>query len=71
MNYYTIQELAELWRCSPDVIYDMLRTGKLHGFKLGREWRVSDESRRAYEQSPRSVAPRSARRRRETVMKIQ
>lgn len=43
--YYTIPELAELWKCSPNLIYTYLRTGKLAGFKLGVSWRVSDEAR--------------------------
>lgn len=48
---YTIAELAEIWRCSSDIIYDLLRSNKLKGFKLGRSWRISDEARLNYEHS--------------------
>jgi len=47
---FTVPELAQFWNCSTDVIYDLLRSGKLQGFKLGKSWRISDEARRNYEQ---------------------
>ena len=40
-RYYTPRTLAQTWDCSPDVVYDLLRTGKLKGFRVGRHWRVS------------------------------
>lgn len=49
-RYYTPRTLAQTWDCSPDVVYDLLRTGKLKGFRVGRHWRVSDEARLEYEQ---------------------
>ena len=67
MKYYTIKELAALWRCSTDVIYDLLRSGKLHGFKIGGGWRISDEARREYEQTPVTVERKPRRR---TVLRI-
>ena len=68
---YSVKELAALWRCSPSVVYDLLTNGKLHGFKIGRSWRITDEDRRAFEQTPvtpTSLIPKSAKRR--TVLKI-
>ena len=38
---FTIAELAQHWKCSPDIIYDLLRSGALRGFKLGAAWRIS------------------------------
>lgn len=58
--YYTPASLAALWRCSTDVIYDLLRSGELHGFKVGREWRVSDTARAAFEAA---LAPSVGRKR--------
>lgn len=46
---YTIADLAKLWKCSKDVIYDMLLSGRLKGFKVGRQWRISYEARMNYE----------------------
>ena len=67
MNCYTIKELAEIWRCSTDVIYDLLRSGKLRGFKVGGGWRISEDARREYEQTP-VTSGRKPRRR--PVLKI-
>ena len=50
--YYTPQELADLWKCSISTVYTMLRQGKLSGFKLGRDWRITESAVRAYEQAP-------------------
>lgn len=60
--YYTPATLAQLWKCSTDSIYVLLRTGKLHGFKIGKDWRIPDSARVEYEVSggvPERPAPRS------------
>lgn len=51
-TYYTPQTLAGRWGCSTDIVYDLLRKGKLKGFKLGRDWRITDEARLDYERNP-------------------
>lgn len=66
-EYYTVPELAARWRCSTDVVYDLLRQGKLHGFKLGASWRITDDARIQYEQTP--TPPETNLRR--PVLKIQ
>ena len=38
---FTVAELAERWQCSIDIIYDLLKCGKLKGFKLGGAWRIA------------------------------
>lgn len=48
-DYFTVAELAELWRCSSDMVYSLLKSGKLRGFKLGKDWRITDEARVEYE----------------------
>lgn len=59
-RYYTPRTLAQTWDCSPDVVYDLLRTGKLKGFRVGRHWRVSDEARLEYEQRKSDTAAATA-----------
>ncbi len=56
--YYTPQTLAQMWQCSTDVIYDLLRQGKLQGFKVGVGWRISEAAVLAYEQNPENQSPR-------------
>lgn len=51
-TYYTPETLAERWQCSRFTVYDLLRKGALRGFKLGRDWRITDDARIAYEQDP-------------------
>ena len=46
---FTVQTLASRWECSVDVIYDMLRSGKLKGFRVGNSWRIGDREIERYE----------------------
>lgn len=48
-EYYTPAELAERWGCCLDLIYSLLKSGKLKGFKLGHGWRITDDARLEYE----------------------
>lgn len=50
-DVYTIKSLSERWMCSPDVIYDLIREGKLKSFRVGRAIRVSAEEVKRYEQN--------------------
>lgn len=56
---YTPQELALLWKCCIETVYDLLRQGKLAGFKLGRDWRITESAVRAYEQDPANQAAKT------------
>lgn len=47
---YTVAELAEHWNCSKDVIYDIIRCGELHSFRLrGKALRIASEEVERYE----------------------
>ena len=46
---YTPEEIAERWRCSAVTVYRLLNAGKLEGFRVGRGWRIPEESLSAYE----------------------
>lgn len=48
-EYWTVASLAEHWGCSTDMVYSLLNSGKLRGFKLGKDWRITDEARIEYE----------------------
>lgn len=56
---YTIADLAGIWRCSRDVIYDLLLSGKLKGFKVGRNWRITHEERLNYEHGAQEQTDKS------------
>lgn len=46
---YTIPELAERWKCSKDILYDLLTSKRLKGFKVGGVWRISAAAVERYE----------------------
>lgn len=41
---FTVDDLAKRWKCSADIVYDLLRKRHLKGFKLGSSWRISAEA---------------------------
>ena len=43
-DVFTVDTLAQRWQCSTDIIYDLLRSKRLSGFKLGSSWRVTAEA---------------------------
>ncbi len=49
---FTVPDIARRWGVRPGAVYSLLQSGKLKGFKAGREWRVADETLRRYELGP-------------------
>ena len=47
--YYTVKELAALWRCPASAVYRLINTRRLHAFKVGVSWRIPEDARLAYE----------------------
>ena len=45
----TAAALATRWGCSTTLVYDLLNDGALHGFRLGKLWRVRLIDVEAYE----------------------
>lgn len=43
MEFYTVQEVAELLKTSKQQVRKMIRGGLLPAFKVGREWRITAE----------------------------
>jgi excisionase family DNA binding protein len=41
---YTVAELAERWNCTGETVRRMIRRGDLPAFRLGREWRILEET---------------------------
>lgn len=48
-SIYTVAELAERWKCAQLTIYNMIQSGKLKAFKLGRGVRIPREAVERYE----------------------
>ena len=48
-NVFTVEEVAQRWKCNPSTVYSMIKSGKLKGFKLGRGVRITREVVERYE----------------------
>lgn len=44
----TAKEIAWFLKCDHRTVTNLLKSGKLHGFKLGREWRVQVKELKRY-----------------------
>lgn len=70
---FTPAEVADRWKCSKAAVGDLLRTGKLQGFKVGALWRITPESLRNYEQDLANSQPsvyRNSRKDRPLIMRV-
>jgi len=43
LTILTVQEVAKMLRVSEWKVYQLLETGSIKGFKVGRQWRVKTE----------------------------
>jgi hypothetical protein len=53
---YTVDDLVDRYSLSKDRVYDLLKSGDLVGFKLGRAWMVHADDWNAYIDSLRTAA---------------
>lgn len=61
---FTVTELAERWRCDPDVVRAHIRGGRLEGFKLGaRNYRVGLDAVLAFEKAQTVKAEKPSKKR--------
>lgn len=49
ITLYTFEEAREILKCSKTKLRELLDTGELHGFRLGKyKWRIPEESLTKY-----------------------
>ena len=46
---HSVAGIAARWDVEPDVVYRLIRSGKLRAFKVGKEYRVTDMALMMYE----------------------
>lgn len=51
-TYYSPLDVAVRWGVSYRNVLSLLRRGELHGFRVGKEWRVSESALTKYENQP-------------------
>ena len=44
----TVKEVAWFLKCDYRTVLNVLRSGKLHGFKVGQEWRIQVKELKRY-----------------------
>ena len=49
---FTPEDVAKRWNISAYTVRQMLNDGRLQGFKAGREWRVTEDALRRFENTP-------------------
>lgn len=47
-KFYTVKELSDLLKVSNKTIRDTIAAGDIEAYKVGREWRISEEAVRTY-----------------------
>jgi len=48
MKFYTVNEVAEMLSVHPETIRRNLKSGKLKGHKVGKDWRVEESAIRQF-----------------------
>lgn len=48
IRVYDIQEVMDILRVTRRTVYNWLRAGKIKAFKVGKEWRITEESLREF-----------------------
>ena len=49
-KYYICEEIAEKYRVKKRTVWSWLRTGKLTGIRVGKEYRISEKDIQAFEE---------------------
>lgn len=48
IKVYTLDEVADIMKVAKRTLYNYIKAGTLHAVKMGKYWRVSEESLQAF-----------------------
>ena len=48
IRVYTLDEVADIMKITKRTLYNYIKAGTLHAVKMGKYWRVSEESLQAF-----------------------
>ena len=48
IKVYTLEEVCSILSITRRTVYNYIKAGTLHAFKMGKYWRVTEESLRAF-----------------------
>lgn len=58
IRVYTLEEVCSILSITKRTVYNYINAGKLHAFKMGKYWRVTEESLRAFVEQDTPVVDR-------------
>ena len=58
IRVYTLEEVCSILSITRRTVYNYINAGKLHAFKMGKYWRVTEESLRAFVEQDTPVVDR-------------
>lgn len=61
IRVYTLEEVCAILSVTKRTIYNYINAGKLHAFKMGKYWRVTEENLRAFTQQNTPVVDKNRR----------
>ncbi len=61
IRVYTLEEVCEILSITKRTVYNYIKAGKLHAFKMGKYWRVTEESLREFTQQDTPVVDQNRR----------
>lgn len=60
IKLYTIKEVQDILRVTRRTLYSCIKDGRLHAIKVGRYWRVPEESLRLFLTGKKDQTPHEA-----------
>ena len=61
IRVYTLEEVCEILSITKRTVYNYIKAGKLKAFKMGKYWRVTEESLRAFTETGSPVVDQNRR----------
>lgn len=61
IKVYTLEQVCEILSITKRTVYNYIKAGKLHAFKMGKYWRVTEEAFREFVGQDTPAVDRSER----------
>ncbi len=66
LKVYTLEEVCEILSITKRTVYNYIKAGNLHAFKMGKCWRVTEENLRAFTETGTPVLNENRRKENQT-----
>lgn len=69
-EYWTVREVADRWRCSPDTVLRMIGDDTIRAMKLGGAWRIHQSVIEAHERGTKTATAQHERKPRKVAASV-